>query len=74
MGSLTTLLGFGRVRFPFTFMGLMAIGIGLWVVAYLAAHRGLDQTSEALAGATAAVCFGFGAYVLIRRVRRGPQH
>ena len=74
MGLLTTLLGFGRVRFPFTFMGLMAIGIGLWVVAYLAAHRGLDQTSEVLAAVTAGVCFGFGGYVLIRRVRRGPQH
>jgi len=69
-----TLLRFARVRFPFTFMGVMAIGIGVWVVAYLAGHRGLDQTTQAWAAATALVCFGFGAYVLIRRVRRGPQH
>ena len=64
----------GHVRFPFTFMGLMALGIGLWVVVYLAAHRGLDPLAEALASATALVCFAFGGYVLARRLRRGPEH
>ena len=62
------------MRFPFTFMGVMALAIGLWVVAYLAAHRSLDTVSQELAGGTALVCFGFAAYVLIRRVMRGPQH
>jgi len=62
------------VRFPFTFMGFMALALGVWVVLYLAAHRSLDAGSQELAGATALVCFGFGLYVLIRRVRRGPQH
>jgi EamA domain-containing membrane protein RarD len=55
-------------------MGLMALAIGVWVVLYVAAHRSLDTGSQELAWATAVVCFGFGAYVLIRRVRRGPQH
>jgi len=55
-------------------MGILAVALGLWVIVYLAGHRGLDQGSEALAAATAAACFGFGAYVLIRRLRRGPQH
>ena len=73
-GSGCRLLGFGRVRFPFTFMGIMALAIGLWVVAYLAGHRSLDPVAQELAGATAVVCFGFAAYVLIRRVRRGLQH
>ena len=62
------------MRFPFTFMGLMALAIGLWVVLYLAAHRSLDVLSQQLAGATAVVCFAFALYVLIRRVRRGPEH
>jgi hypothetical protein len=55
-------------------MGVLALAIGGWVVVYLASHRALDQGSQGLAVATAIVCFGFGLYVLIRRVRRGPQH
>jgi hypothetical protein len=62
------------VRFPFTFIGVLALAIGVWVVVYLAAHRSLDPVSQELAGGTALVCFGFAAYVLIRRVMRGPQH
>ena len=68
------LLGFGRLRFPFTFMGVMALGIGVWVLVYLAGHRGLDPASQAIAGATIVISWSFGLYVLIRRVRRGPQH
>ena len=67
------LIGCGRLRFPFTFMGFMAIAIGLWVIVYLALHRSLDSGSQELAAATAVACLGFGLYVLIQRVRRGPQ-
>jgi hypothetical protein len=62
------------VRFPFTFIGVIALAIGVWVVAYLAGHRGLDAASQGMAAGTALVCFGFAGYVLIRRVIRGPQH
>jgi hypothetical protein len=62
------------LRFPFTFMGLMALGIGVWVLAYLTGHRSLDPVSQAIAAATILISWGLGAYVLIRRVRRGPQH
>ena len=62
------------MRFPFTFMGLLGFGIGLWVLLYLATHRALDSGAQAVAAATALGCLGFGAYVLIRRVRRGPEH
>lgn len=68
------MLGFGRLRFPFTFMGVMALGIGIWVLAYLAGHGGLDPVSQAIAATTILISWGFGAYVLIRRLRGGPQH
>ena len=68
------MLAFGPVRFPFTFMGVVALGIAAWVVFYLAGHQGLDPVAEGIAVATALISFGLGVYVLIRRVRRGPQH
>jgi hypothetical protein len=62
------------LRFPFTFMGVMALGIGLWVLVYLAGHRGLDSGSQWIALATVVMSWAFAAYVLVRRLRRGPQH
>ncbi|MEP6752505.1 MAG: hypothetical protein ABI959_07155 [Candidatus Dormiibacterota bacterium] len=62
------------MRFPFTFMGVMAFAIGVWVVAYLAGHRGLDPVAQAIAGATVLISWSFGLYVLVRRARQGPQH
>jgi hypothetical protein len=55
-------------------MGVMALGIGVWVLAYLAGHRGLDPAAQAIAGATILISWSLGLYVLVRRVRRGPQH
>lgn len=62
------------MRFPFTFMGVMALAIAAWAVFYVAGHPGLDPFSEGMAVVTAVLSFAFGLYVLIRRVRRGPQH
>jgi ABC-type nickel/cobalt efflux system permease component RcnA len=55
-------------------MGVMALALGVWVVVYLASHRTLDPVAQELAAGTAVICFGFAAYVLVRRVRRGPEH
>jgi uncharacterized membrane protein len=66
-------LAFLPVRFPFTFLGVMALLIGAWIVVYLTGHR-LDPASQALALATVLVSWGFGLYVVVRRVRRGPEH
>jgi len=62
------------LRFPFTFMGFMALGIGLWVLVYLVGHRELEPGSRGIGLATVALSWGLAAYVLIRRARRGPQH
>ena len=67
------LLAFGPVRFPFTFMGVLALGIGMWVVAYLSVHRNMDPVSQGIAASTIVLFWGFGGYVLLRRVWRGPQ-
>jgi hypothetical protein len=61
------------LRFPFTFIGFMALGLGLWVLVYLAGHE-LEPASRGIAIVTVVLSWGFAAYVLIRRVRSGPQH
>jgi len=73
-GPVTRGLGWFAVRFPFTLLGLMAIAIGAWVAVYLIVHPGLDPVSNGLAFATAVGAFVFGAYVLLRRLRRGPDN
>ena len=55
-------------------MGVMALGLGLWVLVYLSGHPLLDPASRGIAAATVVTTWGFAAYVLIRRIRRGPQH
>ena len=55
-------------------MGLMALGLGLWVLVYLAGHPLLDPASRGIAAVTVVLAWGLAAYVLIRRIRRGPQH
>ena len=62
------------MRFPFTFLGITALVFGLWVVVYVAVHPGLDAGSRDLAIATVIGSWGFGLYVVLRRLRRGPQH
>ena len=52
----------------------MALGTGLWVVVYVAGHPDLDPVARGIAATTVLICLAFGAYVVIRRVRRGPQH
>lgn len=72
-GPLTRGLAWFAVRFPFTFLGLIAIGIGVWVALYLAIHPGMDPVSVWISYGTAIAAFGFGVYVLVRRLRRGPD-
>ena len=61
------------MRFPFTFMGMVSLAIGVFVVAYVAGHRSLEPGTTWIALAAAALAFGFGAYVLVRRVVRGGE-
>ena len=55
-------------------MGVMALGLGLWVLVYLSGHPLLDPVSRGIAVATVVITWCFAAYVLIRRIGRGPQH
>ena len=60
------------MRFPFTFMGLLSIALGAWILAYLALHPTADGLTLGLELVPALALVGFGAWVLIRRVRGRP--
>ena len=62
------------MRFPFTLLGLMAIVIAVLVPVYVAGHPGLDPVSVWISYGTALAALGFGAYVVVRRMRRGPDN
>jgi hypothetical protein len=58
------------MRFPFTFMGLMSVGLAVWATAYLVLRRPTDPVEVGVAATTIVLALGFGAYVLLRRFRR----
>src|SRR5207245_2352017 len=51
----------------------MALAFGIWVVAYVGAHRTLGPSLPRPARATAVARLSIAAKVLILRVRRGPR-
>ena len=61
------------MRFPFTFMGIVSIGLGIFVLVYLGGQHRLDPLATALAVGAAIVAFAFGGYVLVRRALKGGQ-
>ena len=61
------------MRFPFTFMGMVSLAVGAFVVIYLLGHRSLDPVTTWLAVSAAVVAFAFGAYVLVRRALLGGE-
>ena len=61
------------MRFPFTFMGVLSAGFGIWIAVYFVRHP-LTDPVVALSGWTAsALMLAFAAFVLVRRLRHGPQ-
>jgi hypothetical protein len=60
------------MRFPFTFMGLMSIGLALWAGIYLAIHRPQDPFTLVVAAAGLSIALGLGIYVVVRRMGGQP--
>lgn len=62
------------VRFPFTFMGLLSTAFGIWIAVYFALHPlSADPVVAGTGWLASALMLGFGIYVLVRRLRHGPQ-
>lgn len=54
-------------------MGLLSVAFGAWMAFYFGQHPFRDPVVAIGGWGAAALTVGFGAYVLIRRVRHGPQ-
>jgi hypothetical protein len=59
------------MRFPFTFMGLLSIALGAWIVGYLILHPARDGLTVGLEVVPALALFAFGGWLLYRRAAHG---
>jgi hypothetical protein len=59
------------MRFPFTFMGLLSVALGAWIVGYLLLHPSRDGVTLGLEVVPALALFAFGAWLLYRRAVHG---
>lgn len=57
------------MRFPFTFMGLLSIALGIWIVAYAALHPVHDAVVLGLEAIPAVALLAFGGWIVVRRLR-----
>lgn len=59
------------MRFPFTFMGLLSIALGAWIVGYLLLHPSSDGVTVGLEVVPALALFAFGGWLVYRHAVRG---
>ncbi len=59
------------MRFPFTFMGLVSVALGGWILGYLLLHPSRDGVTLGLELVPALALFGFGGWLLYRRAVHG---
>ncbi|HEY8760597.1 MAG TPA: hypothetical protein VIP52_06775 [Candidatus Dormibacteraeota bacterium] len=59
------------MRFPFTFMGLLSVALGGWIVGYLILHRSGDGVTLGLEVVPALALLAFGGWLLYRRSVHG---
>ena len=55
------------MRFPFTFMGLMSVGLGAWTIIYFTFWQPDGPVSGGIEYATAVLMIAFGSWILWRR-------
>jgi hypothetical protein len=56
------------VRFPFTFMGILSLLLGVWIMVYFLIRKPDGPVSGGIEVATAFVMIAFGSWVVWRRL------
>jgi hypothetical protein len=60
-----------RMRFPFTFMGILSVALGLWIAAYFLGHPTHDAVLIVLEVLPAGGLLAFGGWLVVRRISSG---
>lgn len=55
------------MRFPFTFMGFLSLGLGVWIMVYFLIHKPDGPVSGGIEVAMAFLMIAFGSWVVWRR-------
>lgn len=61
------------MRFPFTFMGIMSLVLGVWIMLYFVVRKPDGPVSGGIEVAVAFVMIAFGSWVVWRRLT-GREH
>lgn len=61
------------MRFPFTFMGVMSLVLGVWIIVYFLARGPDGPVSGGIEVAIAFVMIAFGSWVVWRRLTGREQ-
>ena len=66
-------LALGAVRFPFTFMGVLSLALGVWIFVFFLIRKPDGPVSGGIEIAMAFVMVAFGSWVVWRRLTKGTD-
>ena len=61
------------MRYPFTFMGVFSLAVGVWMFLYLILHPHSDPFAAGLVTMSAFLMVAFGSFVVYRRFVQGKR-
>lgn len=61
------------MRYPFTFMGVFSLIVGIWMFVYLITHPHSDPFAAGLVTMSGFLMVGFGSFVVYRRFVQGRR-
>ena len=61
------------MRFPFTFMGVLSLALGVWIFVYFLVRKPDGPVSGGIEIAMAFVMVAFGSWVVWRRLTKGTD-
>ena len=61
------------MRFPFTFMALLSLAMGVWILGYVRVGAPIDPVARGIAAGAGLSFLVVGGYLLVRRLVHGSR-